>query len=157
MREILFRGKNVYGEWVEGFYYKAKLNRYDKELCDYLTKPYPETEGKPSDHVFVYPETIGQYTGLTDKNGKKIFEGDILKGEQYPYKDGDGDYNYFAEVVWFDNSPAFGLYTFKNPKSNVRGISTGNTSYIEDFASEYWEVIGNIHDNPELLTEAETT
>ena len=87
---------------------------------------------------------------MTDKNNKKIFEGDILKGEQYPFCS-EGQYNYFAEVTWFDNSPAFGIYTFKNPKSDVRGISTGNCEYLEDFSSNDWEIIGNIHDNPELL------
>ncbi len=95
-------------------------------------------------------DTLCQYTGLTDKNGKKIWENDILKGFQYPYLS-DGKYNYFAEVTWFGNCPAFGIYTFKNPKSNVRGISEGNTEFMEEWISKDWEVIGNIFDNPELL------
>ena len=154
MREILFRAKTVSEseymddvEWVEGFYtcfngdeHRIYTGHSETDCGDH----YP-------DWFTVLPETVGQYTGLTDKNGNKIFEGDILKGEQYPYKDKDGDYNYFAEVLWFDNSPGFGTYTFKNPKSKVRGISTGNCDYLEDFSSEDWEVIGNIHDNPELL------
>ena len=97
--------------------------------------------------------TIGQYTGLTDKNGIKIFEGDILQGDEYPYCS-DGEYNYYAEVVWFDNDCCgFGLCTHKNPKSAVRGISDGNCEWFEDFDSDSWSVIGNIYDNPELLQE----
>lgn len=144
MREILYHGKRVdNGEWVEGLPYEVDgvVNRIRvKEVIDdiiaYTTYP-------------VIPETVGQYIYLNDKNGTKIFEGNILKGYQYPFFH-DGKHNYFAEVIWFDNSPAFGIYTFKNPSSEVAGISTGNCDYLEDFASANWEVIGNIYDNPDL-------
>ena len=100
-------------------------------------------------------ETVGQYTGLTDKNGKKIFEGDILQGYIYPYLN-EGNFNYYAEVVYFENCPSFGIYTFKNPNLNiVKGISSGNTDFMKDWESKEWEVIGNIHDNPELLENIE--
>ena len=140
MRAILFRGKRVNnGEWEYGGY----VNLSGKFF--YIVNG----KNRFVEHS-VIPETIGQYTGLTDKNGTKIFEGDILKGFEYPFfREEDGAHNYFAEVVWFDNSPAFGLLTFKNPESTVSGISHGNTDYMEDFDSEMWEVIGNIHDNPE--------
>lgn len=145
MREIIFRGKRLNnGEWVEG------------SLCttipsdeNFYTISYFDFEGYYIEEK-VIPETVGQYTGLTDKNGKKIFEGDILAGDDYPFTS-DSERNYFAEVVWFDNCPAFGTVTHRNPKSNVRGISDGNTDFIEDFESIKWEVISNIHDNPELL------
>ena len=101
--------------------------------------------------VEVKPETVGQFTGLSDKNCKKIFDGDILRGFDYPFRDGEGKHNYYAEVVWFKNSPAFGLVTHKNPKSNIVGISDGNCEYMEDWETLLWEVIGNIYDNPELL------
>ena len=149
-REILFRGKRTdNGEWVEGdlLHYESG----EMAICKGFSKyGYEATEiiGRYK----VLPETVGQYTGLTDKNGKRIFEGDILRGFEYPFCSNiNGEFNYFAEVVWFDDSSAFGIYTFKNPKSNVRGISEGNTDYLEYFNADKWEVIGNIHDNPELF------
>ena len=131
MREILFRGKSEpYGDWVEGFYYKAKFLITDKELCDYITIPHPEKEGRRSDHILVISETIGQYTGLTDKNGKKIFEGDIINIE------------YDETVV-------------ENAVVEYVGASFyGSTDYDNWELDGYYEieVIGNIHDNPELLS-----
>ena len=146
MREICFRGKRTdNGEWVEGCLIKV----------DWRNKPttYSIMPTRPTAcNYIVDPETVGQYTGLTDKNGVKIFEGDILRGFEYPFCSNiNGEFNYFAEIVWFDDSSAFGTYTFKNPKSNVRGISEGNTDYLEYFNADKWEVIGNIHDNPEIL------
>lgn len=145
MREILFRGKREdNGEWVYGYY--VKLPDAAGSVC-FMHVP----AGNPDEHNtahYVAPKTVEQYTGLTDKNGNKIFEGDILSSDQYPYTSNDKQ-NYFAEVVWLDNCPAFGLYTFKAPKSLVRGISEGCES-IEDDLSDF-EIIGNIHDNPELI------
>ena len=140
-REILFRGKHIHamdsndhlnGTWVHG-YLSDKNYINDKSL-----------EGE----FLVDENTICQYTGLTDKNGKKIFEGDILRGFQYPFCH-DGEYNYYAEIFFADCS--FMTYTHKNPSSCVRGISDGNTELMECWVSEDWEVIGNIYDNPELL------
>lgn len=142
-REILFRAKHIHatpgnehlnGTWVHG-YLSDKDYIYDKSL-----------EGE----FLIDEDTICQYTGLTDKNGKKIFEGDILRGFQYPFCY-DGEYNYYAEII-FENC-SFMTYTHKNPSSCVRGISDGNTDLMEDLVSEDWEVIGNIYDNPELLEE----
>lgn len=148
MREILFRGKRAdNGEWIEGYLFSTVNHTYIV-----YTDQYDDDLFFSPKNIFIAvdPKTVGQYTGLTDKNGKKIFEGDILKGFEYPFCC-DDEFNYFAEVVWFNISPAFGIYTFKNPKSNVRGISEGNTDYLEYFDIDKWEIIGNIHDNPELL------
>lgn len=149
MREILFRGKRTdNGEWVEGYYSNLGGNhpRVLKENI-FIGKIGRVLE---FENIDILPETVGQYTGLTDKNGKRIFEGDILQGEQYPFKS-DGKYNYFVEVCYWDNAPEFGIYTFKNPKADIRGISEGNTDNMQDWESSDWEIIGNIHDNPELL------
>lgn len=142
-REILFRAKHIHAisgnehlnwTWVHG-YLSDENYIYDKSL-----------EGE----FLIDEDTICQYTGLTDKNGKKIFEGDILRGFQYPFCY-DGEYNYYAEII-FENC-SFMTYTHKNPSSCVRGISDGNTDLMEGWVSEDWEVIGNIYDNPELLEE----
>lgn len=140
-REILFRGKGLEtGKWLYGSFIKTPNHAHIST----------SGEAFPAK---VEPKTISQYTGLTDKNGTKIFEGDILQGDEYPYCS-DGDYNYYAEVVWFDDGCCgFGLCTHKNPKSAVRGISDGNCEWFEDFDSNNWSVVGNIYDNPELIEE----
>ena len=141
---FLFRGKRKdNGELVEGYLYITHDGKYEiAKYCD-------ETNIERIAYE-VIPETVGQCTGLRDKNGKLIFEGDILKGFSYPFLS-EGEYNYYAVVVWLENSPAFGIYTIKNPKSKVRGISSGNTEYMDEWDSNNWEVIGNVHDTPELL------
>lgn len=141
MREIIFRGKRVdNGKWVEGCY----VNHLTRMLCpigDFLKegdeKHYIVKSGfadwnMPRDLEFVevIPETVGQYTGLKDKNGKMIFEGDIFSL---------GDKNILYVVEWCD--------------TGLKGKQTGSTSWV---GLEHWqdriEIIGNIHDNPELLT-----
>lgn len=149
-REILFKAKRKdNGKWVEGYYVKFKLEP-NTNLSDVIFIPFKADRNGEWGWIKVDPDTICQYTGLQDKNGRKIWENDILRGCQYPYLS-DGNCNYYAEVIWFENCHAFGIYTFKNPKSNVRGISEGNTELMEDWISEDWEVIGNIFDNAELL------
>ena len=145
MREILFRGKRAdNGEWEYGDLW---CNPYGKRVVCIVS---PINDQGTTGGNEVIPETVGQYTGLTDKNGRRILEGDILQGEQYPFNS-DGEYNYFAEVCYWDNAPEFGIYIFKNPKANIRGISEGNTCDMQDWESIDWEIIGNIYDNPELM------
>ena len=126
MRDIQFRGKRRdNGEWVEGYYYKAKYCRTDDELCDYITVPHPKEYNEPSSHYIVNPETVGQYTGLKDKNGTKIFEGDIVAMPAY----GGGKHK---AVVYF-----------KGGKFAV----DGSNYHFKDIAPKRIEVIGNIYDN----------
>lgn len=144
-REIKFRGKSKYtGEWVEGYYVGNNtiiaynevvydLGFIDTSLCHDC-----------------YPVSIGQFTGLYDKNGKEIYEGDILRGDKYPFNC-DGVDNYFAEIVWADNVCGFYRITHKKPNSTVRGISSGNWEQLDEDDIKSFEVIGNITDNPELL------
>lgn len=123
MREILFRGKRTdNGEWVYGDLSQHK-NGKKFIKCGNATQSYE-----------VIPETIGQYTGLTDKNGKKIFEGDIIKTNKFsePNK---------QYIVKFD----FQLGAFiGQDKYNMYFVTF-------DGDSDQFEIIGNIHDNPELL------
>lgn len=118
MRKILFRGKRKNGEWVEG----------------YLVKMFGVLGIIPTDDdgLFnpVIPETVGQYTGLDDVNGKMIFEGDVMK-----FATGQ-----IGCIEWFGNA-----FTLKHANKKY-GNSYG---YRYDTA----EVIGNIHDNPELMEE----
>lgn len=175
MREILFRGKRVdNGEWVEGYYYKAKYYRADKELCDYITIPHPNEENRGSEHFMVIPETVGQYTGLTDKNGTKIFEGDILKckhdWQNWNTSLGNDEKDFFEQKIrnaygkYIDKtaSDIFGwrYHYFRNYAVEYYaphgGFRIRNGGQFHDLTSNYilnrnLEIIGNIHDNPELF------
>lgn len=128
------------GVWVHGSLRcdvgKYTIFQFENERADYV-----EYE--------IDPSTICQCTGLKDKNGKLIWENDILDGFTYPYMS-DGIHNYYVEVCWCDNVPSFGIYTHKYPESKVRGISAGMTELMEDWNPNDWEIIGNIFDNPEF-------
>lgn len=130
MREILFRGKRAdNGEWVEG-YYGQFHNRpvLDRPNSHQIFEPMEDATvfGSAIGGLWytIIPETLGQYTGLTDKNGTKIFEGDIVKIYEYVYV-----------CFWNECNCEFGL---KNDKEDF-GIA---------YAPRDIEVIGNIHDTP---------
>lgn len=156
-REILFRVKRAGSkEWVYGFLVKIP---YDEEIFSLILSP-SETKIEASEcpisfdenEAFaVYSETVGQFTGLLDKNGKKIFDGDIIVKGCYPYFD-NGVKNYVSTVEWIYSSWQEVLHCI-NPLKN--GISDGVNDIIEedddDDGSTSFEIIGNIHDNQELL------
>jgi uncharacterized phage protein (TIGR01671 family) len=133
MREILFRGKRTdNGEWVYGYYYETKYCRTDDELCDYITVPYIEQCNLPSSHYIVNPETVGQYTGLKDKNGTKIFEGDII----YAASKYDA-----ADMVVVYNPAEFRLVLCEDYKTYKPGLR------FKCYERFNMQVIGNIYDN----------
>lgn len=149
MREILFRGKTPGGKWVEGIYspynWDIDLVRENKPQIIILSENKDDIDGLWCD---IIPETAGQYTGLTDKNGVKIFEGDIVKGTAYSAAR-------IGVIVWIDEISSFGVRYVNAPNptawensSILRCVSLGKT---DEFAAE---VIGNIYDNPELLNAA---
>lgn len=138
MREILFRGKRIdNGEWIHG-YYAVIQNQFNEA-------------GKPERHIIcngtnvfnheVIPETVGQYTGLTDKNGVKIFEGDIVSQNWYDYNE-PGDSS-FGEVVFCEYDCSFSVMDVE--KDGIEPLGRCHAYHWEA------EIIGNIHDNPELL------
>ena len=144
-REIKFRGKrSTNGEWLYGDLMNDNIGG-----C-YI---YPIDSENIFKENAVIPDTVGQYTGLNDKNGVEIYEGDILRSDQYPFSDTeDGVYdNYLVEVCWSKESCCFFGYAFKHPDSKVWGLSEGDTVECETFLDRGLYVVGNIHDNPELI------
>lgn len=131
MREILFRGKRTdSGEWVEGDLLQIKY--YNKPIIECKIMPQtPVSSAYP-----VLSETIGQYTGLTDKNGKRIFEGDIV--------------HCVSKLDSADMVVIFECGQFRMVLAEKYHEYQTNVGYydINCFAKE---VIGNIHDNPELM------
>lgn len=139
-REILFRGKRTYNKkWIEGSLV------VDYAGNTYIVWEYETVKGAmiSSKTINVYPETVGEYTGLTDKNGKKIFEGDIIICK----KEICGNFIDSCVEIGFVEMKhgAFGLH-------RKQGYYRPFKDWLEDY--EY-EMIGNIHDNPELLEVSE--
>lgn len=139
MREILFRGaqkvdgsKSLY--WYEGSLVSEK-DGYTGEVEYYIQNE--------SGSFLVIPETVGQYTGITDDNGKKIFEGDILG-----ITNDDPDYDYITKVYLDCNTLCVDVQG-----QDYDYTSIGFAIEICDDECDQLEVIGNIHDNPELLKE----
>jgi hypothetical protein len=131
MREILFRGKTEKGKWVKGVPFFEEERSYiieDLFICD----EYACTGAVNS---MVIPETVGQYTGLTDKNGKKVFEGDIVRCGEW-----NGSRKYLVEM----DEDRRGWYPF------ACGDGCGCCE-SETYSPKNSEIIGNIHDNPDLL------
>ena len=124
MNEILFRGKRLdNGEWVEGYFVNLWLMHYQKHQ--------PIITDNNAVSYDVDPSTVGQYTGLCDKNGKKIFEGDIMAFTAYGF-------DYVGTVEF-----AYGSFSV---------MCEHASPFLDQAVSKHGAyIIGNMHDNPELL------
>lgn len=157
MREILFRGKRIdNGEWVEG----CGIIATENWVSIFTVIDDIDENSSEVNEIEVLPETVGQYVGKTDKNGKKIFEGDIIRyADLY-------DYNCYLECI--DNSEAYDDIDLGNIwtiDEVVYGIKVGYPAFdlnksdfeinglseLSESGQYFYEVIGNIHDNPELI------
>lgn len=134
MREILFHGKRAdNGEWVEG---DLLQTRYHSGHIEYQIMPQtPVSSAYP-----VLSETVGQYTGLTDKNGVRIFEGDICRFKRF-------NDIHVGEIVFNVTTASFVM----RYQSIVGVYGEKATHKMLLSACDNIEIIGNIHDNPELL------
>ena len=145
MREILFRGKSIKrGEWIYGYLNQHRGNiRYDCDCepiadgCYYINDWQTKIDtGMYGQNYKVDPSTIGQFTGLTDKNGVKIFEGDIIEF--------DHPYNGKSIHAVVQDGCGWNLSNFYASCFDYPGCAFSE-------GTKYMTVIGNVHDNPELL------
>lgn len=161
MREILFRGKKLgTGEWVYGYFVNC-ASMYDDpekdrvaEIIEVGADRQYLGEYSTNDVHEVDPETVGQWTGLVDKNGVKIFEGDVVRYKQvsrFPswirdldeYIKGDiGEYAFIHEWT--------GVVTYKNGEFTPRPYICACEDFYYSFGYCDFEVIDNFWDNPEL-------
>lgn len=131
MREILFRGKRTHdNEWTIGSLHIEKFIEDEEYICCEINQ------------CDVHPETVGQYTGLTDKNGTKIFEGDIGR-----YQQTDGARQNNKPIICIGKV----IYNAKTASFAVESKDEKGFKYFDYFPVKDFEIIGNIHDNPELL------
>lgn len=144
MRTIKFKGKSIdSSEWIEGYYYKECGHTYiieDKQKDSLLNR---------NKAVLIDPSTVCQFTSFHDKNGYEIYEGDVLRSDEYPFscaQDGKRD-NYFGIVFYDEESAAFGMKSVKNPKARVIGIYDDVYDEITQEKLIDFEVIGNIHED----------
>ena len=141
MREMLFRGKRKdNGEWFYGDLLQnvdcLKIREQEKEI-KYIPRSFE-----------IIPETVGQYTGLTDKNGTKIFEGDILQTTTIDTNEDVKALVGFGEFVDENNDDEYlGFYI------EFSGIKTTITQLLDEDTKDDFNIVGNIHDNPEVLEE----
>lgn len=143
MREILFRGKReIDKRWIEGNFITDEQDK-PKAYIGYLFGVDDDGTVHDTDITEVIPETVCQYTGLTDKNERKIFEGDIVE-EKVADPEEWGCESFVYAIVFSEKFHAF---------STSFGDKKGICELLDKWPTESITVIGNIFDNPELIGE----
>lgn len=131
-RTIKFRGKSADNrKWITGYYYHECGNTYiveDRQSLSETSRNVP---------YIVIPETVGQFTGLFDKNGKEIYEGDILHTVTFGFEPEE-----YTAIILYDNC----RFQLSNDR-NLFYFGQSDLTKMDDTI-----VIGNIYDNPELIT-----
>lgn len=134
----LFRGKRTdNGEWIVGNLVHSNRMRTGERMLE-IWVPMPEGEIDPNKALYgeVDPSTVGECTGLTDKNGRLIFEGDIVEGGDFTHEDGLGEIMYDTESARFQI---------------VGGEPNNLCADFDNYYGRELEVMGNLWDNPELI------
>lgn len=127
-REIKFRGWNAKNKkWLYGYYL------VDNAVHFIVNERTPWRHLIETDNILVDPDTVGQFTGLKNTNGKEIYEGDILSISEL---------SFYSTVKWSDRAMAFCVY---------KDETSAPMSWFSNYSHGEIEIIGNIHDNPELL------
>ena len=143
MRTIKFRGKKpTNGVWVYGSLV------YSNEIQAAIYFQTGRGLVKSMEWVYVNPETVCQFTGFLDKNGKEIYEGDVLRSDTYPFSftENNEHADYYGTIGWSKDEASFYIMTVKNPKSSVRGIYDGICNTVTQYMMHDFEVVGNIHE-----------
>lgn len=153
MREILFRGKRVdNGEWVYGYY--AHFKDMHDVKADIIYTGYADIHmGSLLPECYdVNPETVGQYTGLSDKNGVKIFENDIVRYGKKNWVVNWNDETFRWEISLKDGCYQYPIYDGQGYPKYVDRITLGWVAAEFQLSGQLSvEVIGNKFDNPELI------
>lgn len=156
-REILFKGKTMRGknagEWVYGAYFCMHHNDDRDHIHHFIIPdetPIPKDKTIGDVQVEVYEKSIGMFTGLHDKNGKKIFEGDLVKAfvPEYMSKNGfflESEPQWYVGVVeWNEHALRYEL-RFRMDGSGITGMEFG-------WGGQDFEVVGTEYDNPNMIT-----
>lgn len=162
MRTIRFRGKDIKtGEWHEGYYAVHHVAEKGNHgiLLGYREIPciFNDEEGERSKGGYwhtIDPTTLGQLLTYKDCHGKPIYEGDILRSDNYPFSDGKEKDNYLG-VVFCTEDGSFEVMQFVTKQSKRRGISNFINRPFYDINIEKVEVIGNIYDNKGLFRDSD--
>lgn len=134
MRDITFRGKRAdNGEWVYGSLLIVNINGQTAYMIYGSDFRFAGERVISGSHALVVPETVGQCVGMTDRNCRKIFEGDIIENHDFNAEDG-----------------GYGVVEYNDGAFEINGNDISST-FHENYWGKECEVIGNVHDDPELL------